>query len=44
MGKKAFGMNESFRNKVFRGDIDKGSVFYDLITTPLTPRSIGLKL
>ena len=29
---------------MFKGDIDKESVFYDLILTPLTPRSIGLKL
>ena len=43
VGKRIFG-NESLRKKVFKGDIDKHSVFYDLIMTPLTPRSIGLKL
>ena len=46
VGKKLFSanQNESLRKKVFKGDIDRESVFYDLILTPLTPRSIGLKL
>ena len=44
VGKKVFGSNESMRKKVFKGDIDKNSIFYDLIMTPLTPRTIGLRL
>jgi hypothetical protein len=47
VGKKLFtgaGHNESLRKMIFKGDIDKESVFYEMILTPLTPRSIGLKL
>ena len=29
---------------MFKGDIDRNSAFYDLIRTPYTPRTIGLKL
>lgn len=43
VGKRLFG-NESFRKKVFLGDIDRNSILYDLVMTPMTPRSIGLKL
>jgi len=47
IGKKTFGgggFNESIRKKAFNGEIDKNSVFYDLVMTPLTPRTIGLRL
>lgn len=47
IGKKAFGggrINESIRKKAMNGEIDKNSVFYDLVMTPLTPRTIGLRL
>lgn len=44
VGRKVFQANESMRKKIFKGDIDRNSIFYDLILTPLTPRSIGLKL
>ena len=49
VGKRVFGSisninNESLRKKVFRGDIDRNSAFYDLIRAPYTPRTIGLKL
>jgi hypothetical protein len=43
VGKRLFG-NESFRKKVFLGDIDRNSILYDLVMTPMTPRSIGIKL
>ncbi len=43
VAKKLFG-NESFRKKVFLGDIDRNSILYDLVMTPMTPRSIGIKL
>jgi len=36
--------NESFRKKVFLGDIDRNSILYDLVMTPMSPRSIGIKL
>jgi hypothetical protein len=32
------------RKKVFLGDIDRNSIIYDLVMTPLTPRTIGMKL
>jgi hypothetical protein len=38
------GINESMRKRVFKGDVDKNSIFYDLIMTPMTPRQIGLRL
>ncbi len=49
VGKRVFGSisninNESLRKKVFRGDIDRNSAFYDLILAPHTPRTIGMKL
>jgi hypothetical protein len=48
VGKRVFGSNyvnnESLRKMAFRGDVDRNSVFYDLIKTTLSPRSIALKL
>ena len=43
VAKRLFG-NESFRKKVFLGDIDRNSILYDLVMTPMSPRSIGIKL